>query len=97
MMAQYLMALLGGGLGGRGGSHGPGLDPFAALLGLGGSGNGRWGDYAFSQEALDQIVSELMENSNTHRPVPAPEEVVDKLPRELLEEGCELTPLIGTM
>lgn len=39
--------------------------------------------------ALDQIISEIMENSNAHRPVAATDEVVDKLPREVLEEGCE--------
>ena len=30
-----------------------------------------------------------MENSNAHRPVPATEEIIQKLPREVLEEGCE--------
>ena len=40
-------------------------------------------------QALDQIMSQIMENSNAHRPVPAPEEVIAKLPREVLEEGCE--------
>ena len=29
-----------------------------------------------------------MENSNAHQPVPATEEVIQKLPREVLEEGC---------
>lgn len=38
--------------------------------------------------ALDQIISQIMENSNAHQPVPATEEVVEKLPREVLEEGC---------
>lgn len=82
MMANYLMALLGGGPGARG-------DPFGGLFGIGAE-SGRWGDYAFSQEALDQIVTELMENSNAHRPVAAPEETIDKLPRDLLEEGSPL-------
>lgn len=40
-------------------------------------------------QALDQIISQIMENSNAHRPVPAPEEVVAKLPREVLMEGCK--------
>lgn len=30
-----------------------------------------------------------MENSNAHRPVPAPEEMIAKLPREVLIEGCK--------
>lgn len=85
MMAHYLLALLGG-IGNRQG-HG-GDDPFAAMFGAMGSDNGRWGDYAFSQEALDQIITEIMENSNTHRPVPASEDIMDKLPRTILEEGC---------
>lgn len=29
-----------------------------------------------------------MENSNAHQPVPATEEVVEKLPRVVLEDGC---------
>src|ERR1700733_11896968 len=29
-----------------------------------------------------------MENSNAHRPVPATEEIIDGLPRKLLEVGC---------
>lgn len=50
MMAQYLMSLLGGGAARRSGTGG---DPWAAILGpgfTGGAENGRWGDYAFSQE-----------------------------------------------
>ena len=30
-----------------------------------------------------------MENSNAHRPVPATEEIIAKLSRELLEVGCK--------
>jgi E3 ubiquitin-protein ligase RNF115/126 len=90
VMAQYLMALLSGMPHGRGGD---GEDPFGGMFGPGmlGPENGRWGDYAFSQEALDQIMTEIMENSNAHRPVPAPDETIDKLPREVLEDGCECT------
>jgi len=77
LMAQYLMALLGQN------------DPLNALLGGSIPENGRMGDYVFNQEALDTIVTQLMENSNAHRPVPATEEIVAKLPRELLMEGSE--------
>ncbi|KAI0361065.1 hypothetical protein OH77DRAFT_1585238 [Trametes cingulata] len=89
MLAQYLLALMGPGRAG---------DPFAELLGgmFGPAGmppgaeSGRWGDYVFNQEALDQIISQIMENSNAHQPVPATEEVIEKLPREVLEEGSSL-------
>jgi len=78
VMAHYLMSLLGQ------------QDPVASLFagGLGGSlpENGRMGDYVFNQEALDQIVTQLMENSNAHRPVPATEEVIKDLSREVLME-----------
>ncbi|KAI0778698.1 hypothetical protein BD413DRAFT_115422 [Trametes elegans] len=90
MLAQYLLALMGPGRAG---------DPFSELLGgmfgpagmpTGGPESGRWGDYVFNQEALDQIISQIMENSNAHQPVPASEEVLEKLPREVLEEGSPL-------
>ncbi|KAF8971719.1 hypothetical protein BDZ97DRAFT_1784748 [Flammula alnicola] len=71
LMTQYLMALLG--------YHDP------QMFGM--PENGRMGDYVFNQEALDQIVSQIMENSNAHRPVPATEEIIAKLPREVLMEG----------
>lgn len=37
--------------------------------------------------ALDQIITQIMESSNANRPVPATEEIVQKLPREVLTEG----------
>ncbi|TFK19980.1 hypothetical protein FA15DRAFT_673954 [Coprinopsis marcescibilis] len=73
-MMAYLLALLGS------------RDPLTALV-AGGSGmpeNGRMGDYVFNQEALDQIITQLMENSNAHRPVPATDEIINKLSREVL-------------
>ncbi|KAF6766710.1 hypothetical protein DFP72DRAFT_867341 [Ephemerocybe angulata] len=80
MMAQYLLALLGN------------RDPLTAMLagGMGGPGgpeSGRMGDYVFNQEALDEIITQLMENSNAHRPVPATDEIMNKLPREILMEN----------
>ncbi|KAH7879855.1 uncharacterized protein C8R40DRAFT_1083458 [Lentinula edodes] len=79
LMAQYLMALLG-----NRGSH------TDFLGGLGDAAErGRMGDYVFNQEALDQIISNLMENSNASRPVPATDEIMDKLPREILEAGSK--------
>ena len=44
--------------------------------------------------ALDQVITQIMEHSNAHRPVPATEEIIEKLPREVLMEGCkQLVPL----
>ncbi|KAJ7459166.1 hypothetical protein B0H11DRAFT_2060603 [Mycena galericulata] len=77
IMARYLMALLGR-------EHL--TDMFARGMGDGVQ-PGRMGDYVFNQEALDQIITQLMENSNSSRPVPATEEIIDKLPREVLELG----------
>jgi len=45
------------------------------------------GDYVFNQEALDQIITQLMEGSNAHRPVPATDEIINNLPREVLMVG----------
>ncbi|KII94268.1 hypothetical protein PLICRDRAFT_122223 [Plicaturopsis crispa FD-325 SS-3] len=90
MMMQYLLALMGNRPFGATG------DPFAGMFGLPtsgdaeGPGGGRWGDYVFGQEALDQIITQLMENSNTTRPVPATEEIMSNLPREVLESGSPL-------
>ncbi|KAJ3517878.1 hypothetical protein NLJ89_g223 [Agrocybe chaxingu] len=77
LMAQYLMALLG---------H---RDP--AFFGI--PENGRMGDYVFNQDALDQIITQIMENTNAHRPVPATDEIMAKLPREVLMEGSKTLEL----
>lgn len=84
MMLHYLMSLMSMQPGGN--SRAP--DFFSGLLPPG-SEDGRWGDYVFNQEALDQIISQIMENSSSH-PVPATEQVVEKLPREVLEAGSPL-------
>ncbi|KAI0734406.1 hypothetical protein C8Q72DRAFT_806178 [Fomitopsis betulina] len=84
LMVQYLLAMLGG-------RQRNGMDDFFPLMGMPeGAENGRWGDYVFNQEALDQIISQIMENSNSGHPVPATEEVMERLPREVLEEGSPL-------
>ncbi|EJD03799.1 uncharacterized protein FOMMEDRAFT_133178 [Fomitiporia mediterranea MF3/22] len=88
LMAQYMMAVLGGAtLGGP-----RGMSPFFGPMGMDdhGPGDGRWGDYVFTQEALDQLITQMMEGANSTRPVPATEEIMGKLPREVLEEGSEL-------
>ncbi|KAN0100379.1 hypothetical protein V8E55_000363 [Tylopilus felleus] len=81
LMAQYLLALLGREPHGRG-------DPFAELLGV--PSSAQWGDYVFNQEALDQILVQLAENSTAGRPVAATEEMVTNLPRDVLTEGSPL-------
>ncbi|KAK7058501.1 hypothetical protein VNI00_002135 [Paramarasmius palmivorus] len=74
LMAQYLMAMLG---------HRGGFPDM--LAGMDGPERGRMGDYVFNQEALDQIITQLMEQSNASRPVPATEDIISNLPREVLE------------
>jgi len=81
LMAQYLLALMGHSPAGRGG------DAFSDTFGAQG---GRWGDYVFSQEALDQIMVQIMENSTAGRPVPATDQIIEELPRDVLEEGSPL-------
>ncbi|TCD64318.1 hypothetical protein EIP91_004265 [Steccherinum ochraceum] len=83
LMFQYLAALLAG-PGGRNGAGGP----FAQMFGPG-QEPGRMGDYVFSQQALDEIMTQLMENS-TSRPVPATEDIMQKLPKTVLEDGSPL-------
>ncbi|KAF8560103.1 hypothetical protein OG21DRAFT_1492507 [Imleria badia] len=81
LMAQYLLTLFGREQDGR-------ADPFSELLGM--PPSARLGDYVFNQEALDQIMTQLAENSTTGRPVPATDELVSNLPREVLTEGSPL-------
>lgn len=81
LMAQYLMAMLGQ------------RDPMNDFIGRGfgdPTTEGRMGDYVFNQEALDQIITQLMENSNAHRPVPATDEIISNLPREVLERNSPM-------
>jgi hypothetical protein len=44
---------------------------------------------SISMSALDQVITQIMEHSNAHRPVPATEEIIENLPREVLMEGCK--------
>lgn len=79
MMANYLMNIL---------SQRPGGAP-TGPFGLGMPEEGAMGDYVFGQDAFNQVLSQLMENANDHKPVPATEEIMEKLPREVLEEKCK--------
>jgi fission 1 protein/division protein 1 len=52
---------------------------FAHMMG----GNGQIGDAVYSQEALDRIISQLMEqNATSNAPGPAPQAEIDSLPRK---------------
>ncbi|KAI8083178.1 uncharacterized protein BX664DRAFT_267396, partial [Halteromyces radiatus] len=45
-------------------------------------------DYVFSQAALDNIITQLMEQTaGRTAPPPAPEDVIDSLPKRPLTEG----------
>ncbi|TDL28094.1 hypothetical protein BD410DRAFT_782054 [Rickenella mellea] len=90
IMTQYLLAMLGAGT--LGGSRGSPFMPLGMMNGLDGAGpgSGRMGDYVFTQEALDQILSQLMEGANSRRPVPATDDIMKNLPRDILVEGSPL-------
>ncbi|KAI0094448.1 hypothetical protein BDY19DRAFT_988293 [Irpex rosettiformis] len=83
LMFQYLLAMLQ-----QPGRRGQFDNTLGGLVPPGAE-NGRMGDYVFNQEALDQIITQIMESSSAH-PVAATEEVMEKLPREVLEEGSPL-------
>jgi E3 ubiquitin-protein ligase RNF115/126 len=52
---------------------------FAAMSG------GQHGDFVYSQEALDRIISQLMEQTATsNAPGPAPQEAIDSLPKKTI-------------
>ncbi|KAI0046629.1 hypothetical protein FA95DRAFT_1542337 [Auriscalpium vulgare] len=85
LMAQYLLSMLS-----QRSQRDGREDPFGGFNMFGRTGgpeDGRWGDYVFNQEALDQIITQMMENSNSHGPVPATDEVMQKLDRQVLEEN----------
>jgi E3 ubiquitin-protein ligase RNF115/126 len=95
IMARYLMALLGRehltDMFARGMADGP----QAGRMGDYVFNQEGWSPPATASEliltfckALDQIITQLMETSNSSRPVPATDEIVEKLPREVLEVGC---------
>lgn len=77
----------GSGRGGPGGENVPG--PFLNLfqsLGLI-PGGGQMGDFVYSQEGLDRIVSQLMEQTATsNAPPPATQADIDALPRKRVSE-----------
>jgi E3 ubiquitin-protein ligase RNF115/126 len=59
---------------------------FLGSLGMMGPG-GNMGDFVYSQEGLDRIVSQLMEQTATsNAPGPAPQSDIDNLPRKKVDE-----------
>ncbi|CAE7083878.1 unnamed protein product, partial [Rhizoctonia solani] len=70
MLQQMLMGLLGAGIAQPG-------------IGAGSGGNGRWGDYVLNQDALDQIITQLMD-ANHSVPVPVPEDMISSWPRTII-------------
>ena len=65
------------------------FNPIAALLSsmLPGLGGGRAGDFVYSQEALDRIISQLMEqNATGNAPGPAKQEDIKNLPKKTVDE-----------
>lgn len=48
--------------------------------------NARSGDAVFSQEALDRVVSQLMEQNQQNGAPPAPEEIINSLPRKAVDK-----------
>lgn len=48
--------------------------------------NAQHGDAVFSQEALDRVMSQLMEQNATNGPPPAPQEVINQLPKKKIDE-----------
>ncbi|KAF2109922.1 hypothetical protein BDV96DRAFT_229297 [Lophiotrema nucula] len=71
-------------------AHGPGdhvhdmpMNPLLALLGGMLPGSGAAGDFVYSQEAMDRIISQLMEQTQTsNAPGPASQQEIDALPRK---------------
>ncbi|KAG8902166.1 oxidation resistance protein 1 [Tulasnella sp. 403] len=76
---------------------GPPIHPLEGLLamlagrplGQPGAAGGQYGDYVLDQHSLDEIITRLMEQSQGARPVPAPDDMIAKLPRTKVTAGSE--------
>jgi len=55
-----------------------------------GDHDGQFGDYAVTNEALDRIITQLMEQTNGDKPVPAPDDMIARLPRAKVSQGSPL-------
>ncbi|TKY89700.1 hypothetical protein EX895_001485 [Sporisorium graminicola] len=77
------------GLFGEPGAQGGSLLDLLAAGAQGGAGGprGQWGDYVLGQQGLDDIISQLMEQTQgSTAPPPATEDVIDKLERFTLDD-----------
>lgn len=73
---------------GRGGVHvigGGGMDPFSFFSSL--LGGGRHGDFVYSQEAFDRIISDLIEHNTGNGAPPASQSAIDALPKIKVTQG----------
>jgi len=50
----------------------------------------QFGDYAVTNEALDRIITQLMEQTSGDKPVPAPDDLIATLPRAQVTPGSPL-------
>ena len=67
---------------------GPANNPFAILSQLMNPANAQRGDAVFSQEALDRVISQLMEqNAGSTAPPPASEAAIQSLPTRKVEDS----------
>lgn len=91
-MSPGLDELFGGIFGpmgpGQGANAQPGMPPglaglFASILN---PANARSGDAVYTQEALDNIISQLMEQNASNAPGPATEDAINSLPKKKLDE-----------
>ncbi|KAF8498415.1 hypothetical protein JB92DRAFT_2984566 [Gautieria morchelliformis] len=87
LLASYLLSSMLNG--GQGNSRGPApmgfFDPFEMLS------NGQFGDYVVNEQALEHVLNELMANgAGQQTDPPAPENVIEDLPRVVLEDGHQL-------
>lgn len=70
-------------------NHNHGGNAFVQLLSSMGvlGANGQMGDFVYSQEGLDRIVTQLMEQTaSSNAPGPAPQAAIDNLPRRVVDE-----------
>ncbi|KAK5118760.1 hypothetical protein LTR85_007966 [Meristemomyces frigidus] len=77
----------GGMGGGAGGQHPFAAGPFANLFQMLGGMPGMGGDAVFSQEEMDRVITQLMEQNQTgHAPGPASEAAIKALPTKMIEQ-----------
>ena len=78
----------GGPAGQARGPDGMPANPFAILQQLVNPANAQSGDAVFSQEALDRVISQLMEqNQGSTAPPPASEAAIESLPTKKVDKG----------